>query len=266
MVIEIPEIILDIYQSNPAFFQFIGILLLGYIGGLLVKNTILKISRISGFDNIMKSSKIQMVLNELGCKGTAMTLLAEIARLFIYILALSSAFEILGFNEISAIFIVILKYIPNIGIAVAILIIGAFIADLFCKLIQELVSGNDKTGELSGIAEISSSFTRLILYIVTAIIALRVLGVDPTAITVFMAVILLTASALLVLSMKDLAPNYMAGTYMKSSGLKEKDRVVVGNISGTIENINLFNTTIKSGRKIIVLPNSVFVRNGFEKQ
>jgi len=259
------RLITGIYDSNTILFNFLGVLLLGYLGGFLVKNTILRVSKIMGLDEIMKSSKIQMVFKELGYKGTAINLIADIIKWFVYLLALSSAFEILSMHEISTIFAVIVRYIPNIAIAITVIVIGIFAADLFARIVSELVSTGDKTGEMSSIAAISSSFARVVLYIITLIIALKLLGVDPTAITVVMAVLLTAASALFVLSMRDIAPSFMAGIHMKKSDLKEKDKITVSGISGTIVEFGTLSTTIKSGRKTFVIPNSHFIRDGFER-
>ncbi len=259
------RLITEIYDSNTILFNFLGVLLLGYLGGFLVKNTILRVSKIMGLDEIMKSSKIQMVFKELGYKGTAINLIADVVKWFVYLLALSSAFEILSMHEISTIFAVIVRYIPNIAIAITVIVIGIFAADLFARIVSELVSTGDKTGEMSGIAAISSSFARVVLYIITLIIALKLLGVDPTAITVVMAVLLTAASALFVLSMRDIAPSFMAGIHMKKSDLKEKDKITVSGISGTITEFGTLSTTIKSGRKTFVIPNSHFIRDGFER-
>ncbi len=259
------EFLAEVYSSNTILFNFLGVLLLGYLGGFLIKSTILKVSKMIGLDEIIRSSKIQMVFKELGYKGTAINLIADVVKWFVYLLALSSAFEILGLHEISTIFAVVVRYIPYVAISMAVIVIGIFTADLFGKIISELISSGDKTGEMSGIAAISSSFARIVLYIVTLIIALRLLGVDPTAITVVMGVFLMAASALFVLSMRDIAPSFMAGIHMKKAGLKEKDKITVSGISGTITEFGALSTTVKSGRKTFVIPNSHFIRDGFER-
>ena len=132
------RLITEIYDSNTILFNFLGVLLLGYLGGFLVKNTILRVSKIMGLDEIMKSSKIQMVFKELGYKGTAINLIADVVKWFVYLLALSSAFEILSMHEISTIFAVIVRYIPNIAIAITVIVIGIFAADLSQESYQSL--------------------------------------------------------------------------------------------------------------------------------
>ena len=265
MVFIVQQMLADIYYTNPVFFNFVGILFLGHIGGILIKHTILRLSKITGMDDVMKSSKIHIVLKEIGYRGTAITLIADITRLFVYLLALSSAFEIIGLKDISAIFSAIVRYLPNIVIAVIIIVIGSFVADLFGKIVSELLHGKHKKSELEGIVSLTSTFTSIMLYIVAIIIALKVLGVDPTAITVLMGILLLTASALVVLSLKDLAPNFMAGIYMKNIGLKEKDKVVVSGVSGEIIDIGTFSTEIRSTRKNHIIPNNNFLKDNFEK-
>ncbi|NOQ55187.1 MAG: mechanosensitive ion channel [Nanohaloarchaea archaeon] len=265
MVIVISEMLADIYYFNPVFFNFIGILFLGHIGGILIRNTIIRLSAMTGIDDVMKASKVHIVLKEIGYRGTAVTLVADITRLFVYLLALSSAFEVLGLKDISAIFSAIVRYLPNIVVAVIIIIIGSFVADLFGKIVSELIHGKKKRTELEGIVSLTSTFTSIMLYIISIIIALKVLGVDPTAITVLMGILLLTASALVVLSLKDLAPNFMAGIYMKNMGLKEKDKVTVTGLSGEIIEISTFSTEIRSAGKTHIIPNSKFIKDTFDK-
>ena len=264
-MIPIIDALADVYSSNTIIFNFVGVMLLGYLGGFLIKSTILRFSKMTGLNEIVKSSKIQMVFKELGYKGTSISLIADLVKWFVYLLALSSAFEILGLHEIARIFAVVVGYMPYIAISIAVVVVGIMMADLFGKVVSELISSGDKTGEMSGIAALSSSFARIVLYIITLIIALRLLGVDPTAITVVMAVLLLAASGLFVLSMRDVAPSFMAGIHMKKAGLKEKDRVVIAGISGTIIEVGAFATTLKSGRKSIIVPNSRFMKDGFER-
>lgn len=266
MEINFPEPFLyNLYIEYSTFFNFISILILGYLGGILVKYTILKLFRITGLHNMIKFSKIQMVFEEIGYRGTVLSLIADIAKWFVYILALSSAFEIIGFTELSHLFSSIVLFFPNMIISVIIIIIGVFIADLFGKIIFDLISGKDMTGEFSSLAMITSSFARIMFYIITIIMALNILGLDSSSITVFMAFLLLTTSALFILSMKDLAPNFMAGIYMKNVGLKEKDKVIVGKVSGSIVKISVFNTTLQVGKKTVAIPNSSFIKYGFEK-
>ncbi|MBW6462389.1 MAG: mechanosensitive ion channel family protein [DPANN group archaeon] len=265
MVFIVQDMLTDIYYFNPVFFNFIGIIFLGHLGGILIKYIILRLSKMTGIDDMMKSSKVHIILKEIGYRGSAINLVADITRLFVYMLALSSAFEIIGLKEISAIFSTTVKYLPNIVVAVIIIIIGSFVADLFSKIISELIHGKNKRSELNGLVTLVSAFTSIMLYIIAIIIALRVLGVDPTAITVLMGVLLLTASALFIISLKDLAPNFIAGIQMKNIGLNEKDKVVISGISGEIINIGTFVTEIRSTHKNFIIPNNNFIKNSFEK-
>ncbi len=266
--VEVQSYLFELYNTSPQLFNFLGILLLGRIGGMLVKATLLRVFKITGFDETAKKSKVQLLFEEIGYRGTVLTLMADIAKWFVYILALSSAFEILGLREVAALFSSLVFLLPIMIISVIIIIIGLFISDLFGKLVYDLVKGKDDIGEFASFAVIASTFTRIMFSIITVIIALNFMGIDPTSITVFLAFLLLTTAGLIMLGLTDLAPNFMGGVYIKNMSLKEGDEISLNGTKGKIINMGTFSTTIRPSKesKKITVPNRDFIRYSFSKK
>ncbi len=145
----------------------------------------------------------------------------------------------------------IYSYAIKIIIALAIFVIGKKVAKWLTELSLKTLSksGVDKT-----IVSFLSSVIYSILLVVVVLAALGQLGIQTTS---FIA-ILGAAGLAIGLAFKGTLSNISAGVMIIIfKPIKIGEFVEAGGASGTVEEINIFNTTIKTGdNKIIIVSNS----------
>ncbi len=169
-------------------------------------------------------------------------------------------------------FINILKdYFFQIIIGTLILLIGFIIGTFtkkiskkaleeinFNKILRTINYHND--GE-----EILSSILSYIIYLISIIFFLTELGITSIVLYLILGAILMVVILTFLVGIKDLIPNFVAWTIIKSkSKLKEGTKVEIKEIKGTIENIGLLETEIRTiNDDLLYVPNSLFIKSKF---
>jgi hypothetical protein len=112
------------------------ILVIGWIvAGLLARLVEAALKRV-GFERAANSTGITSMIQRSGSEFTASAVVAEIVKWFIRLIAIQAAASVLGLDQISAIINAILLWLPNLVVAIAILVIGALIARFVGRLVQ----------------------------------------------------------------------------------------------------------------------------------
>ena len=144
----------------------------------------------------------------------------------------------------------LLSYGPRILAAIAILVIGCWLAKFLAKLVTKALNkhGFDETltGFLKGI----------IYYALLAAVVIAALGQLGINVTTFLA--LLGAAGLAVgLALKDSLSNFAAGVMLiLMRFFKKGDYVTVAGVSGTVESVSIFHTVLVTpDNQVIVVPN-----------
>ena len=169
-------------------------------------------------------------------------------------------------------FINILKdYFFQIIIGTLILLIGFIIGTFakkiskkaleeinFNKILRTINYHND--GE-----EILSSILSYIIYLISIIFFLTELGITSIVLYLILGAILMVVILTFLVGIKDLIPNFVAWTIIKSkSKLKEGTKVEIKEIKGTIENVGLLETEIRTiNDDLLYVPNSLFIKSKF---
>lgn len=146
----------------------------------------------------------------------------------------------------------IIKLLPNIALAILILILGFFIANLFKKLLRKLVSRfiNNKTLE-----KLFSNLVYIILLGVIIFIALSVLQLDKAVTTILAGAGILGLA--LAFAFQDIASNFMSGIFLSiRRPIHVGDVVKIKDYMGKIEEINLRDTVIRTYQgQMVIIPN-----------
>jgi len=142
----------------------------------------------------------------------------------------------------------------NIAFAVAIFVIGRFIVNLVCKVISKLLKKSNMDIIL---IDFITSILRTILLLFVVIAAMDKLGVNTTSL-----VALLGAAGLAIgLALQSSLQNFAAGVMLiVFRPFKSGDFIEAAGIAGTVEKINIFSSTLKTGdnREIIVPNGSIY--------
>lgn len=150
---------------------------------------------------------------------------------------------------------IIMQYVTDYGfkvlLAIAILVVGRFVA----KLVTKLVKKSMKKGRVEKtIASFLSNIVYGLLLVCVVIAALNQLGIETTS----LAAIVAAAGLAIGLSLKDSLSNFASGVMVVLFKMfKVGDFIEVNGTSGTVSAIEIFTTTLNTGdnRKVII-PNS----------
>lgn len=241
--------------------QIIILLIVGYIGGKLAKIVVVKILSVSGLKKITIKAWTEDVLKAVGYRGTIVGLIGDLVKWFIYIIVIGLIIDTLGFPGIVNIFNQIAFFVPRAIVAILVIVIGFLIADFFGKIFEE--AGRRLIGE--AISSFSGGIVKYSIALVAVIMALGILGLDTTSLNIMFAIILTTIMLVLIIGVKDLLPNLTAGMHLKKT-LKHGEHVKIGHHSGIIEKIEPTTITLKSGSKLIIIPNRIIAENPIERR
>jgi len=241
--------------------QVLILLILAYVIGKLGKVVTRKILSAVGFKRVTTRTWAESVLRVTGYKGTIVELIGDLVKWLIYIAFLGVIIQTIGFPGVADIFAQTAAFLPRFIGAILIIVIGFIVADFFGKVFTEAGRAFLKEDVL---ASLSGGIVRYSIAIVVVIMALSLIGIDPTSLTIMFTVILATFMAAILIGIRDIFPSYTAGLPIKQS-IKVGDKVKIGSNAGVVEKIDPLSITLKNGKRHIIIPNSILVKEPIEK-
>lgn len=149
---------------------------------------------------------------------------------------------------------IVIAYSTNIFFALLIFFIGKKLASIITNTIIRIMSKSsfDKT-----IQTFLSNAIYSILLVIVTLASLNKLGIETTSFVAILGAIGLAIG----LAFKDALSNISAGVMIIIfKPLKVGEFIEAGGSSGTVEEVNIFNTIMKTGdNKIIIVPNSSII-------
>ena len=138
----------------PALVGAILVLVLGWFISGLLASLIERGLKLVGFEHAANSTGINGFIQRGGSGWTASKVVAEIVKWFIRLVAIQAAAQILGMERISEIITAILLWLPNLVVALAIIVIGALIARFVAGIVRASTSemGLGNPDLLAGVA------------------------------------------------------------------------------------------------------------------
>lgn len=139
----------------------------------------------------------------------------------------------------------------NIILALAVFVIGRWLANMIVRGVKRLMKKADMDKALIGFL---SSILNAVLLVVVIIAALEQLGVNTTSVLAVFA----AAGLAVGLALKDSLSNFSAGVMLIIfKPFKVGDFVEAAGIAGVVEVIRIFNTQLRTGdNREIIVPNS----------
>lgn len=205
----------------PALIGAILVLVIGWFLSGLIAGLVEKGLKLVGFEHAANTTGINGFIGRAGSEWTASKVVAEIVKWFIRLIAIQAAAQILGMERISDIINAILLWLPNLVVALAIIVIGALIG----RFVAGLVRGS--TSEMGfGNPDLLASIARVAIMVFAVIAAIDQLGIAETVVnTLFTAAVAALALAIGLsfgLGGQDVARQITASWYQKGQGAGEK--------------------------------------------
>lgn len=126
---------LQLVSFLPKILGAIVILIIGWIIAKIIKMLIVRVLKLFRLDYLTEKSGIEKFLKDGGIKLTSVEILGALVYWLIMLVVLLAAFNSLGLSVASDLFRQIILYIPNVFVAVAILIIGLFLANFVSEIL-----------------------------------------------------------------------------------------------------------------------------------
>jgi Conserved TM helix len=123
----------------PKFLGFLVILLVGYfIAKALMKITEAFLERV-GFDRIVERGSLKTALQR--SRFDASDILATVVFWTVFLIALQLAFGVFGPNPVSDLLSGIIAYLPNVFVAIVIVVIASALAKVASELLEAMLGG-----------------------------------------------------------------------------------------------------------------------------
>jgi hypothetical protein len=196
----------------PALVGAILILVLGWIVAGLLATLVERVLKTIGFERAAQSTGISGFIQRSGSSWTASAIVAEIVKWFVRLIAIQAAASILGLDQISQIINAILLWLPNLVVAIAIIVIGALIA----RFVSGLVRGSTSQMGFTN-PDLLASVAYYAILVFAVIAAVDQLGIAETVVnTLFIglvATVVLAAGLAFGLGGQQTAAQITAGWY-----------------------------------------------------
>jgi len=203
-----------VFDAIPRVIGFAIILIIGWLISGVLGGAIAALLRVVHFNDLAQRAGISGFVQRMGVRHDPSGVMAAIAKWFIRLITLVVAFDALGLPAVSNILNSFLLWIPNLVVALVILVITGLAA----TALSDLVRGATSQGGF-GNPNLFATITRFAIWAFGVIVAINQLGVAATLInTLFMGVVGALALALGLafgLGGRDTAGQIVAGWYRR---------------------------------------------------
>lgn len=181
-----------VIDFSPNIIVSILIFVLGWVVAAVVGKWLAQIIRSLKLDDVLKSLRLQDLVNRAGYRLDSGAFIGALVKLFIILVFLIASLEILGLNQINDFLRdTVLGYIPKVIIASVILLLAAWIAEI----VQKLIVGSTRAAGMSH-AELFGGIAKWAIWIFAGLTALNQLNIAPEfTYTLFTGVVAMLALA-----------------------------------------------------------------------
>jgi hypothetical protein len=180
------------FDAIPRLVGFVIILVVGWLIAGALRAAIAALLRTVRFNDLANRAGISRFVQRMGIQTDPSGVLADIVKWFVRLVALVVAFDALGLPAVSQILNSFLLWIPNLVVALVVLVI----AGLAANAVADVVRGATAGAQL-GNANMLANVARAAVWVFGIVVAVNQLGVATTLInTLFMGLVAALALAL----------------------------------------------------------------------
>ncbi len=236
----------------PVILGGIVMLLLGWMVAKLIAFLIKKMLRAVKLDERMVGSPLQQFLTKAQFKRSLTDLLTRFFFWFVFLTILVGLFDAWGWDAISANVSSLIAYLPNVLLALAILVGGLAVADWLKKTTQQVFASYSLRS-----ARVMSSILFYVLALIVIVSTLDQLQLNVDLLTsnvmIIVGGIVLAFSIAYGLSAREILPHIIASFYLKNH-YRSGQKIRVGELEGTIREINNIHVVLDHGAETIIIP------------
>lgn len=235
------------------------LLALGYLLARVVSIVVTRLLQLMGFDRLLSRTAVQTLLERSGTKQKSSEILGMIAFWIIFLVFLIKASDTLQLTMVSDALTTIAYYIPKIGIAVLVLILGLIAANFVRELITMTCSS---AGITHGTMVAQAVYVAVVLLIVVT--AIDALGINTdllnNTIVILLAGLIGGAALSFGLGSRAAVANLIAAHYL-GSVVRVGMTVKIGDNQGTVVAVTPISVVLETIEGRVVVPASQFTES-----
>jgi hypothetical protein len=221
VLVSVTEALRNFLGFLPQLIGALLVLVLGWIIAGLLAGLVERALKAVGFERAAESTGIGGFIRQSGSDWTASRVVAEIVKWFIRLIAIQAAATILGMAQISQIINSILLWLPNLVVAIAIIVIGALIA----RFVGGLVRG--ATSEMGfGNPNLMGAIAQYAIVTFAVIAAVDQLGIAETVVNTLLVGVVAAVAAAFALAFglggQEVARQMTQGWYQRGQEASQK--------------------------------------------
>ena len=164
-------------SAIPRVIGFALVLIVGWIISSLFAKGVQALLHAVKFNELARRSGFADFVQKMGVKDDSAGVIAGIVKWFVRLITLVVAFDTLGLPAVSSVLQQLLLWLPNLVVALVVLVIGGLAA----KALSQLVRGTSAEAGFSN-PEMLATVTRVAIWGFTIIVAVNQLGIATTLI------------------------------------------------------------------------------------
>jgi hypothetical protein len=161
----------------PMLILALVIFAIGWILAMLVEKLVEGIFKAIKVDAALRSAGMEDVVKRAGYSLNSGLFVGVLVKWFVIVVFLMASFEILGLNQVNDFLRQVVNYLPQVIVAVLVLMVAAIVANAM----QKVVVASSRAGHVHS-AELLGRITKWAIWIFALITALVTLGIAPNLI------------------------------------------------------------------------------------
>lgn len=203
-----------IIRFIPNLVGAILIVIVGVVLAIIVCRVIVELFKVLKVEDAAEKTGLNPALRRAGIEATVTDVTAALAKWIVIIIFLLPASEVVGLPQVSQLLNRILFYIPNVVVAVVIVMLGTILADF----VASLVRGSTALLKVRTV-KLLSGIARYAIIIFAVIAALIQLGIAPELWRILLQAVVLAIVGAIILAFglggKDVATKIIEDFYSK---------------------------------------------------
>ncbi|AKH98101.1 mechanosensitive ion channel domain-containing protein [Halanaeroarchaeum sulfurireducens] len=246
-------------QLTSAQFRFVAavvVLFGGLVFGHFLGRFNVRILQSIGVPGSVEGTTVERTARKFGTSTVAV--IGRLTSWIVYFVAALVALEVAGYFGTVVFLIQAGNIIPNLVLAVAILVFGLLVADKA----EVFVSESLRSVKLPEIG-LLPTVVRYTVVFVSILLALAQVGISTTALVVLLGAYVFAAVVFSAVAFRHLLSSGAAGVYLllnEPYGIG--DRVAVAGREGIVQEVDVFVTLIEAEDREFVVPNHLVLREG----
>ena len=174
-----------LFSAVPKILGFAVILIIGWFIASAIAGAVTALLRAVHFNDVARRSGFSGFVEKMGIQRDASGFIADLVKWFIRLIVLVSAFDALGLPAVSQVLEQLLLWIPNLVVALVILVLAGLVANALGSLIRG-AAAEAKLGN----PEVLATIARVAVWGFAIVIAVNQIGIATTLVnTLFMGLV-----------------------------------------------------------------------------